>query len=517
MGRGIIVRSDAIDAGGDDFPALDDYSPKRSTRPAAHVLRGQADGQTHEVTLTLHLRSPQGCTNIRSMTQAFLSSRVVTPEGVRAAAVMVEKGRIQAVHEPGDVPRNAVVHAFDDLVLLPGLVDSHVHINDPGRSEWEGFATATRAAAAGGYTTLVDMPLNCLPETTTVAALEAKRAAAAGQCRVDWAPWGGLTGQNQQHLTALAEAGVAGFKCFLINPGIDGFAMIDAQELEAALPTLASTGLPLLVHAELAEYLYQGAETQDWQQYATYLRSRPDEAELAAIRMLIGLCRKYRFRLHIVHLSTALALGELAEARREGLPITVETCPHYLHFFSERIPAGATVFKCAPPIRSRANREALWQGLRDGVIDLIATDHSPCPPAMKEGDFRHAWGGIASLSVAISVVWTEMRERGLPLADLARWMSAQPAKLAGLQGRKGAIAAGYDADLVVFDPDTEFTVGADTLHYRHPVSPYLGERVQGRVRSTFVRGAAVYQEGAFPDAPAGIEQRHETRIKAYRS
>ena len=232
--------------------------------------------------------------------------------------------------------------------------------------------------------------------------------------------------------------------------------------------------------------------------------------------MLIGLCRKYAFPLHIVHLSTALALEDLARARAEGLPVTVETCPHYLHFFAEQIPAGGTLFKCAPPIRSRANREALWQGLRDGIIDLIATDHSPCPPSMKEGDFRKAWGGIASLSVAISVIWTEMRQRGLPLEDLARWMSVQPARLAGLEKHKGAIAAGYDADLVIFDPDAHFTLSIEDLQYRHLVSPYLGESLQGKVRATFVRGTAVYQEGSFPDAPVGKEQRREARIKAYR-
>lgn len=449
------------------------------------------------------------------MTQAFISSRVVTPEGVRPAAVIVEQGRIQAVHAPEDAPRTAESHNFGDLILLPGLVDSHVHINEPGRTEWEGFAAATRAAAAGGYTTLVDMPLNCLPETTTVAALETKRLAATGQCRVDWAPWGGLTGQNQEHLAPLATAGAAGFKCFLVDPGIDGLAMIGKQELEAAAPTLARLGLPLLVHAELAEHLYHGGDAEDWRRYATYLRSRPDESELAAIRMLIALCRTYRFPLHIVHLSTAMALDDLAQARREGLPITVETCPHYLHFAAEEIPAGGTLFKCAPPIRSRDNREALWQGLRGGVIDLIATDHSPCPPAMKrleEGNFRTAWGGIAGLSVAISVIWTEMCKRGLPIRDLARWMSAQPAKLAGLEGRKGAIVAGYDADLVVLDPDAEFTLSIEDLHYRHPVSPYLGERLRGRVRTTFLRGSAVFEQGSFPNPPAGRELRREEKL-----
>jgi allantoinase len=446
------------------------------------------------------------------MTQVFISSRVVTPEGVRAAAIVVEQGHIVSVCAPEDAPREALRHEFGDLVLLPGLVDSHVHINEPGRTEWEGFATATRAAAAGGYTTLVDMPLNCLPETTTVAALEAKRNAASGQCRVDWAPWGGLTGHNQAHIVPLAEAGVSGFKCFLVDPGCPGLTMISEQELEAALPTLARTGLPLLVHAELAEYLKPGSDTDDWLQYSTYLRSRPDESELAAIRMLIRLCRKYSFRLHIVHLATALALEELAQARSEGLPITVETCPHYLHFFAEEIPAGGTLHKCAPPIRSRANREALWQGLRDGVIDLIATDHSPCPPSMKAGNFLEAWGGIASLSVALPVIWTEMRERGLLLENLARWMAAQPARLAGLEERKGSLAAGYDADLVVFDPDAQFTLGTEDLHYRHLVSPYLGENLYGKVRATFLRGTPVYQQGSFPDPPIGREQ---IRIKSY--
>ena len=447
------------------------------------------------------------------MTQVFTSSRVVTPEALRPAAVVVEQGRILAVCAPAEAPRGARTHDFGDLVLLPGLVDSHVHVNEPGRTEWEGFATATRAAAAGGYTTLVDMPLNCLPETTTTAALEAKRNAALGQCRVDWAPWGGLTGFNQSHIVPLAEAGVAGFKCFLVDPGIvPGLSMIKEQELEAAAPALARSGLPLLVHAELAEHLNPLSDDEDWQQYSTYLRSRPDMAELAAIRMLIGLCRKYRFRLHIVHLATASALKELAEARSEGLPVTIETCPHYLHFAAEQIPDGGTLYKCAPPIRSRANREGLWQGLLDGVIDLIATDHSPCPPAMKAGNFRQAWGGIAGLSVALPVIWTEMRKRGLPFEKLARWMSAQPAKLAGLEERKGSIAPGYDADLVVFDPDAQFTLRSEDLHYRHPVSPYLGESFYGKVLSTFVRGTAVYDRGSFPDPPIGREQ---IRIKTY--
>src|SRR5712675_368362 len=317
--------------------------------------------------------------------QAFTSSRVVLPGKIGAFAVLVEGQRIVGVVPRNDVPDSIQVTDFGDSAILPGLVDTHIHINQPGRTEWEGFRTATQAAAAGGYTTLVDMPLNCLPETTTVAALEQKREAAAGECFVDWATWGGAVADNQQHILPLARAGVLGFKCFLIYPGCDGFTMIDQQQLEAALPFIAESGLPLLVHAELAgpiDAAMDGLRDANWRSYATYLASRPDQAELDAIRLMIRLCRQYRFRLHIVHLSTSLALEELQVARAEGLPITVETCPHYLHFAAEEIADGATLLKCAPPIRSKENQQHLWRGLRDGTIDMIVTDHSPCPPAM---------------------------------------------------------------------------------------------------------------------------------------
>jgi allantoinase len=447
------------------------------------------------------------------MVQLFISRRVVTPEGVGPAVVAVDGGRIQAVSRPEEAPQEGSVHDFGDLVLLPGLVDTHVHINEPGRTEWEGFETATAAAAAGGFTTLVDMPLNCLPETTTVPALEAKRNAASGKSRVDWAAWGGLTDNNLDSLVPLAQAGVSGFKCFLVDPGIEGLTMIGENALEKAAPLLAASGLPLLVHAELSGPISAAAgalKDADWREYATYLRSRPDESEIEAIRMLIRLCRRYRFKLHIVHLATALVLEELAHARTEGLPVTIETCPHYLHFAAEDIASGATLCKCAPPIRSRENREALWQGLQNGTIDLIATDHSPCPPAMKrldEGDFAKAWGGIASLSVAASVVWTGMLQRGLPLGSLAQWMASAPAKLAGLSSHKGSIAAGMDADLVVFDPEAEFRVTPERLHYRHPVSPYLGETLRGVVKATFLRGKAIFCEGTLAGQALGTEQR----------
>jgi len=444
--------------------------------------------------------------------QAFLSRRVITPEGIRSAAILVSGERIQAVVSPDQVSAEGYeIHDFGEAAILPGLVDSHVHINDPGRAEWEGFETATRAAAAGGCTLLVDMPLNCLPATTTVAALEAKRAAAQGRCRVDWAAWGGVVHDNQSDIEALATSGVRGFKCFLVNPGIDGFSMVTEQQLRTALPHVVRTGLPLLVHAELPGPIDRATAAlgnADWSGYSTYVQSRPDEAELAAIRLMISLCREYGFRLHIVHLSTSQALQELRTARSEGLPVSVETCPHYLHLSAETIADGAMLCKCAPPIRSRDNCERLWQGLADGTIELVVTDHSPCPPAMKrlaEGNFRTAWGGIASLSVAVPLMWTEASKRGFTLFDLSRWMAAEPARLAGCDTRKGRLAAGYDADFVVFDSESEFIVTEDRLHYRHPVSPYLGETLRGVVKATYLRGNPVFAEGKFPGQPGGRE------------
>jgi allantoinase len=444
--------------------------------------------------------------------QAFVARRVITPDGIRPAAVLVKGEQIQAIVSPDQVPaEDCKVHDFGQAAILPGLVDSHLHINDPGRAEWEGFETATRAAAAGGYTLLVDMPLNCLPATTTVAALEAKRAAAQGRCRVDWAAWGGVVHDNQSDIEALATAGVRGFKCFLVNPGIDGFTMVTELQLRSALPHVARAGLPLLVHAELPGPIDRATEalaSADWSCYSTYLQSRPDDAELAAIRLMLSLCAEYGFRLHIVHLSTSQALQELRVARSNGLAVSVETCPHYLHMCAETIANGATLSKCAPPIRSRENCERLWQGLRDGTIDLVVTDHSPCPPALKrlaEGNFRSAWGGIASLSVALPLMWSEASRRGFTLRDVARWMAAAPARLAGCDTRKGRIAAGCDADFVVFDPDREFIVTADRLHYRHPVSPYLGETLRGVVKATYLRGSPVFAEGEFPGEPGGRE------------
>ncbi len=439
------------------------------------------------------------------------SRRVVFPGGLEAASIEVRDGRIYAIRPFDFVADNTEVFDAAEKCILPGLIDTHVHINEPGRTEWEGFRTATRAAAAGGFTTLVDMPLNNLPATTTVENLRLKDSAAHGQCMVDYAFWGGVVADNQGDIASLATAGVLGYKCFLVHPGIDGFTMVNRSQLEAALPAVAASGLPLLTHAELPAPI--GAATAslhasggDWKKYSTYLASRPDAAEVQAIRLMIELSRKYRCRVHIVHLSSSEALGELRAARAEGLPITVETCPHYLHFDAEEIANGATLFKCAPPIRSRANRELLWKALTDGDIDLIATDHSPCPPEMKrrgDGSFLEAWGGIASLEVALPVVWTEAKQRGISLERIVQWMSEKPARLAGLDRSKGAIREGFDADLVVFDPDAERRIDPYALQHRHSITPYAGELLSGVVETTFLRGQKVYDRGTFAARPAG--------------
>lgn len=441
------------------------------------------------------------------MVHAVRSRRVVTPQGERDNAVVIEGECIVALKSAAEVSGDIPLEDLGDTALLPGLVDLHTHINEPGRTEWEGFRTATRAAAVGGFTTLIDMPLNCLPETTSVGALETKRDAARGQCLVDYGLWGGAVNGNELELEPLALAGVPGYKCFLIYPGCDGFTSIDRKHLETALPHIARTGLPLLAHAELAAPIdaavaHLNASAADWRQYSTYLASRPDEAELQAITMLLDLCREYRFKLHIVHLSTARALPMIRDAKAEGLDVTVETCPHYLHGAAEEIPKGATLWKCAPPIRSRANREELWQALLDGTIDCIATDHSPCPPHMKRleatqkgeeaGRFDEAWGGIASLSTALPVLWTECARRGIPLNQLSLWTSAFPAQRANLQGQVGSLQPGMHANLVAFDTEAHFIVSPERLHYRHPISPYMREALRGVVRRTWLRGEVVY-------------------------
>ncbi|HEX4702300.1 MAG TPA: allantoinase AllB [Pseudonocardiaceae bacterium] len=415
---------------------------------------------------------------------------MVTPTGERSGTVGVLDGRIAAVG--ADVDAAERIDLADDEVLLPGLVDTHVHINDPGRTDWEGFDTATRAAAAGGVTTLIDMPLNSIPPTVDPAALAVKRSAAIGRVHVDVGFWGGAVPGNAPELAALHRSGVFGFKAFTLHSGVDEFGHLDHDQLAEVLARLADLDAMLIVHAEDAATI-AAAPPPTGRRYADFLASRPRAAENTAIAELLALAGRFGARVHILHLSSSDTLPMLRAARRDGVRVTAETCPHYLTFTAEDIPDGATQFKCCPPIREAANRDQLWQGLVDGDIDLVVTDHSPCTAALKRfdvGDFGLAWGGIAGLQVGLSAVWTEARRRGIGLSDVVRWMAERPADLVGLP-RKGRITVGADADLCVFAPNAEFTVTAADLHHRNPISAYDGTRLCGGVRRTWLRGAPV--------------------------
>ncbi|MDL4771844.1 allantoinase AllB [Actinomadura xylanilytica] len=415
------------------------------------------------------------------------SRRAVLPDGERPAAVAVRDGRIAAVHhDPGARLAAAAEVDLGDVALLPGLVDTHVHVNEPGRTEWEGFATATRAAAAGGVTTLIDMPLNSLPPTTTPSALAVKRAAALGRCHVDVGFWGGAVPGNTAELRALHEAGVFGFKCFTSDSGVPEFPPLPPDGMRAAFREIAAFGGLVIVHAEDPAELTAPGDGG----YPAFLRSRPPSAERRAVERVVALAEETGVRAHILHLSAADCLEPLAEARSRGVPVTAETCPHYLTLSAGDVataPAPATAYKCCPPIRDAANREELWRGLAGGVISCVVTDHSPCTPELKRGDFATAWGGVSSLQLGLPAVWTAARARGHGLADVARWMAEGPAALAGLQG-KGRIAVGNDADLVAFAADETFAVDPAALHHRHPVTPYAGRALTGAVRTTWLRG-----------------------------
>ena len=436
------------------------------------------------------------------------SRRVVADGAVRPAAIHIERGLIADVAGWDELPPGAPLHDAGDLLVSPGLVDSHVHVNEPGRTEWEGFASATRAAAAGGVTTIVDMPLNSIPPTTTVAGLEAKQAAATGKCWVDVGFHGGVVPGNLADLEPLCRAGVLGFKCFLLPSGVDEFGHVGEAELAPALDVLGAAGVPLSCHAELEGPIARAADEilgQSPYRYLTYLRSRPPSAEDQAVALLIGLARR-RAAVHVVHCGSAGSLELIAAARQEGVPIGAETCPHYLHFAAEQVPDRATEYKCAPPIREAENRERLWLGLTGGVLDMVVSDHSPCTPALKQrggGDFLAAWGGVASLQLALPAAWTEMRRRGHGPEAVSRWMAAAPARHAGLAGRKGAIARGLDADLLVWDPDAAFAVDGARLHHKNPLTPYHGETLFGVVDTTFVAGQIAYRQGQHAAVPPG--------------
>jgi len=436
--------------------------------------------------------------------------RVVMPDAIGPAAVRIRNDVITAVSGYDDVPVGAQLHDAGDHVVMPGLVDTHVHINEPGRTHWEGFETATRAAAAGGVTTLIEMPLNSIPATTTVAAFEQKLAATRDKLQVDVGFWGGVVPGNASEIRALAGASVFGFKCFLVPSGVDEFSHVTEAELRSAMPVLAELGMTLLVHSELPGPIERASAAVSAEatpnRYSTWLASRPRQAENEAIGLLVRLAREFKARIHVVHLSSSDALPILREAKRSGVRITVETCPHFLTFAAEEIPDGATQYKCAPPIRERENREKLWAALSVGLIDLVATDHSPCPPEMKcsgTGDFLKAWGGISSLQLSLPVMWTQLQKRGYSIGHLVKWMCHAPAQLAGLAERKGRIAAGYDADLVVWKPEESFRVEPSQLHHRHKLTPYAGQVLNGVVETTFVRGRKSYNRGEFSSTPVG--------------
>jgi allantoinase len=444
--------------------------------------------------------------------QVICGERVITPEGVRPAAIHIRNGVITGVAPRNDVPTGCPVVDAGYSAVMPGLVDTHVHINEPGRTEWEGFQSATRAAAAGGVTTLVDMPLNSIPATTTREAFETKLAAAHGNCWVDVGFWGGVVPGNTPQLRPLHDAGVLGFKCFLIPSGVEEFAHVAESDLRSALAELAALGAALIVHAEVPGPVEKALAAQaagtppDPRRYATFLNARPREAENEAIALILRLSNKSGPRLHVVHHSSADALPLLRRARADDVPITVETCPHYLCFAAEEIPDGATQFKCCPPIRERENRDQLWAALSEGLIEMVVSDHSPCPPAMKlyeSGDFLRAWGGISSLQLRLPAMWTAARRRGHALEHLTAWLCGAPARLVGLQGRKGAIQPGSDADVCIWNPDATFRVNAAMLHHRQKLTPYDGQVLSGVVEATFLRGQKIYDRGQFPAAPTG--------------
>ncbi|HEX7663142.1 MAG TPA: allantoinase AllB [Polyangiaceae bacterium] len=433
----------------------------------------------------------------------FRSRRVVLPTGTAPASIHVKNGRIAKIGDHEDVPAGAPLEDFGDLVLMPGLVDSHVHINEPGRTEWEGFETATRAAAAGGVTTIMDMPLNSIPPTTTLSGFDVKAQAADGKLAVDVMLAGGVVPGNAAELEALFARGAPAFKCFLAESGVDEFRHVLEDDLERALPILAKLNAPLLVHAELpgpldaAAGALENLSFDQAREYSRYLASRPKTAEDAAVEMVIRLAEKHGARAHIVHLSSASAVTMVQKAHDRKVALTVETCPHYLSLAAEGIEDGQTAFKCAPPIREEANREALWKALENEVIAQVVTDHSPSTAVLKcigSGDFSKAWGGIASLQLGLAVVWTEARERGGTPNEVARWMCEAPARLIGMQGRKGSLVVGADADFCVWDPDGELVVNVDELQHKNKVTPYDGKKAFGTVTATFLRGEKIYEK-----------------------
>jgi allantoinase len=436
---------------------------------------------------------------------AIIGKNICTPKGITAGVVLVKDGVVTDV--VASLPQDAIRTVIDigEKVLMAGIVDPHVHLNEPGRTNWEGFATGTRSAAAGGITTLVDMPLNSSPVTTTADAFDKKAAAANGQLQVNCGFWGGTIPGNTSDIEKLINKGVLGFKAFLTHSGIDEFPNVTESDLHKAMPVIAKYDLPLLVHCEITTNTKPQPDS-DERSYNNYLSSRPKSWEDEAIALMIRLCEQYQCRVHIVHLSSANSIEQIQRARERGLPITVETAQHYLYFTAEEIPDAQTAFKCAPPIREKENNEQLWQALQQGIIDFIATDHSPAPPDRKEiesGNLMKAWGGIASLQLALPILWTAARKRNIPVTNISKWLCEKPAALPGLQHSKGKITKGFDADFVVWDPDASFHVTAAQLHHKHKMTPYLHQELYGVVEQTWLGGTLIFEQGTFPTLNQG--------------
>jgi allantoinase len=448
---------------------------------------------------------------------ALKSNRVLIEGEFTPATVVVKDGKITQIKTHGEALEEGItIEELGNKTLIPGLVDTHVHINEPGRTEWEGFNSATQAAAAGGITTVVDMPLNCSPVTTTADALAQKLESVNGQLWIDCGFWGGVVPQNVDELDDLIKAGVLGVKSFTIHSGIDEFPEVGPDTLRQAIRTLSKYDVPYLIHAELDKEHSNPPAIGN--KYQSFLASRPRQWENDAIDMMIELAQEAasegaKARIHIVHLSSSDAIAAIKDAQDKGLQLTAETCPHYLTLFAESIPDGKTLFKCCPPIREDENRQRLWDGLADGTLEFIVSDHSPCTPKLKHidsGDIEHAWGGISSLQFGLSIIWTEALERGTPLEQVVDWMATRPAKFAGIGDRKGKIALGYDADFAVFDDIAEYIISADMIKYRHKITPYEGRKVTGVVERTFVRGHEVYSSGDLLNGPVG-----EPILRAY--
>jgi allantoinase len=428
------------------------------------------------------------------------SKNVILPTGVKDAFVLIKDGLIVDIVSalPGSL--NIPIVDVGTAILMAGIIDPHVHINEPGRTDWEGFETATKAALAGGITTLVDMPLNSSPVTTSVKAFEEKLSAATKNLHTNVGIWGGVVPGNENEIVGLIEKGVLGFKAFLTHSGIDEFPNATEEDLRKVLPVIAKHNVPLLVHCELTDNVQHSALNAQPNSYKNYLSSRPKKWEDDAIDLAIRLCEEYNCHTHIVHLSSANTIERISKAKEQGLPLTVETAQHYLYFSAEEIADGQTQFKCAPPIRESENNELLWQALQDGIIDFVATDHSPAPPKMKQlvtGSFTKAWGGIASLQFALPVLWTAAKRKSASVNDIAKWLSENPSHIIGKQKSKGKIAKGFDADLVVWSPEKKFVVSEGIVQHKHKLTPYLGKELYGVVEQTYLSGRKVYDNGAF--------------------